>query len=148
MLSYSFCSGASAQINEIEGEWTFVEDGTVLDVATCPAQKESLCAAIVKLPSNTKDDLAPGERTLLCRAHLLGDLRSEGVGDSNKAIYRGWIIDPEDLLKGGSPTHYNATLTITSPARALIEVQAAGGLYSERHELVRNVAPVQPCEMR
>lgn len=143
VLSYFFCNVALAHINEVVGQWTFIEDGAVIDIAPCPAQKESLCATIVWFPS--KDKLTPSERDFLCRTYLLGDLRFQSTDDSGKPIYHGWIIDPEDLLKEKSPTHYEATLTVISPMRAVIEVRVVGDLYSERHDLVRNVVPVRPC---
>lgn len=36
----------------------------------------------------------------------------------------------------------------SNAATSVIEVRVANGLYSERHELVRNVVPVQPCGVR
>ena len=138
-------SNAAASV--IEGQWTFVDDGTVIDVTACPTRDESLCAVIVRLPSSAQD-VTPGERTLLCRTHLLGDLKSQGARNVSKPTYRGWIIDPEDLLKGGSPTRYDATLTVTSPTRAVIEVRIVDGLYPERHALIRNALPVRSCGVR
>ena len=132
----------------LEGQWSFVDDGTVIEVATCPTREgPRYCGVIVRLPSSAKD-LAPGEKKLLCGAQLLGDLRSPGTGNASKPTYRGWIIDPDDLPKTGSPTRYDATLTVTSAARAVIEVRVVGWLFSERYDLARNVAPVQPCGER
>lgn len=131
----------------IDGQWTFVDDQTVIDIAPCAAQADSFCATMARLPSSAQH-LAPSARSTLCRAHVLGDLRAQGAGDSNPSIYRGWISDPEDLLNEASPPRYEATLMLTSPARAVIDVRVADGLYSERHDLVRTVAPVQPCGLR
>lgn len=77
---------------------------------------------------------------------MLGDLRPQDAKGSSQLIRRGWIIDPDDLLKGRSPSRYEALLTVIAPARAVIEVHAGDGRYSERHDLVRNAVPFRPCE--
>ena len=136
-------STATAGNNTIEGQWMFVEDGTVIELSPCAAKPDRLCAAIVQVPPQ-------GEKTphtsLLCRLPLLGDLQLDKPSAQGVSAYRGWIIDPEEYgAVGRTPERYDAILTLKSATQAQIEVRAAAGLYTEHYELARVTTPVKPC---
>lgn len=144
---YIFCAilinTATASNNQIEGQWRFVEDGTVVELSPCAAKPDRRCAAIVHVPSLGGK---PPHVSLLCHLPLLGDLQPDNQSGQGVSAYRGWIIDPEEHgAPGKTPERYDAILTLKSATRAQIDVRAADGLYTEHHELVRVNTPVKPC---
>ena len=140
MLLFMFASTAIAIDNKIEGQWTFVEDGTVIELSSCSAKPDWLCAAIVRHPSLMEKTT---HKSTLCGLLLLGDLQSDNRPELGAHHYRGWIIDPEETIQGKTLARYDATLTLKSATKAQINVRA--GFFTENHELVRAAIPVTSC---
>jgi hypothetical protein len=136
---------AAATAPEPTGRWLFVDDGSGIEIAACPAATDGLCGTLVQLPRSAAP-ITGAERKQLCGLTMLGSLK---VGDPKRnELLRldGWVLDPETLRRTDQPKRYAASLIITSEVSARLDVRGPLNIVLESHRLMRPVAPVAACE--
>ncbi len=126
------------------GQWTFMDDGTVIDFSSCPDMSENACGTIVQLPRRA-DRQGVQRRETLCGADLIVGLVPRKAA-SGASRLTGWIADPDTLLDEKGASRYPVDIRLESAHRALMEVRGPLGLVAERYTLVRRIAPVRRCE--
>lgn len=134
-----------ASAAEPTGQWLFVDDGSGVEIAPCPAAADGLCGTLVKLPK-TAASIPPTERKRLCGLTMIGALKASMPKAGDQMRLDGWIIDPEELARTDQPKRYVTSLVLTSAVNARLDVRGPFSIVLESHRLMRPVAPAVVCE--
>ncbi len=130
LLSLAWVSlpAAAAAAPALAGLWTFEEDGTVVEFASCG---DAVCAT-VRRPPPKSDQPADDPK---CGQLLVGGMKPDG----GAGLHRGWVLDP------ASDKRYTARLEPDSGALKLV-VSAFGGAYSETYRLRPAAGAAEACK--
>jgi uncharacterized protein (DUF2147 family) len=128
LLSFACVSLPAAAAPALAGLWTFEEDGTVVEFASCG---DAVCAT-VRRPPPKSDQPADDPK---CGQLLVGGMKPDG----GAGLHRGWALDP------ASQKRYSARLEPETGAFKLV-VSAFGGVYSETYRLRPAAGAVQACK--
>lgn len=127
------------------GQWTFLDDGTVIDIRPCPDVPGNACGMIVQ-PPRAAYRRSEAELNKLCGAVLVDGLVPQESTDGGAPMLIGQIADPATLLGGTAVRRYPVDISQASAHRALVEVRGPLGLVVERYTLIRRIAPAPRCD--
>jgi uncharacterized protein (DUF2147 family) len=128
LMSCALLSLPAAAAPALAGLWTFEEDGTVIEFASCG---DAVCATVRRPPPKSEQ---PAEDPK-CGQVLVGGMKPDGSAGQ----HRGWVLDP------ASQKRYTARLEPDTGALKLV-VSAFGGVYSETYRLRPAAGVVEACK--
>jgi hypothetical protein len=135
----------TALATEPTGRWLFVDDGSGIEIKSCPIAADGLCGMLIHLPKSAAS-ITPAQRKQLCGITMIGALKVGMPKPGEQTRLEGWVINPEEFAKTDQPKRYATSLIVTSNASARLDVRGPFSFVMESHRLMRPATPVLACE--
>lgn len=127
------------------GHWSFLDDGTGVELRPCTIGAAAQCGVITRLPKSAAT-LSVEERRAVCGITLLSDLQPAKAKDGEQARLEGSVIDIDSMTSKGKASQYDASFIVLSETRARLDVKGAFGIVFERLLLIRSLAAPPACK--